>query len=212
MKRSFLFAIMVLLFASVIRAQGKSSTFQTDRIDLCSVNFKAQKNGDRYLINLHFRVKSPENHKINAVKVTFEPSRTVVMAIYDEKCPENQRSSFLLGDKPLTTMEYSIAEEMSPSISIDYPSQIDKDNFVKIEYLLEEDGIISTSLAAAASFDNPNSINFSVTPEGEFIKFCCYCCSPPCCVYCQDPVGTCCCTCDVHVANCGIINCPPPPC
>ncbi|MGB9693239.1 MAG: hypothetical protein ACPLYF_00180, partial [Fervidobacterium sp.] len=204
--------LAALIFYSVLTPQTAFATEQSDEIPAGAVTFKTQRSGDRYLLALHFKVPVSEYYKVKAVKVTFEPSGTIPLVVYDEKCLESQKSLFLMGQKPLTTIESSEIEELAPVISIDYPSKIEKDNHVKIEYLIEKEGITSTMLAAASSFDSVDEINFSVAPEGKFIKFCCYCCNPPCCVYCQDPVGTCCCACDNKVANCGEIICPPPPC
>lgn len=203
--------VVSILFALVFMAKTEFGIDYSEKLLPGAIHFKAKRNNDRYLLAFHLGPVQ-ENYKVKAIKVTFEPSGTVALAVFEEKCSEMERRDFLLGKTPLSTIESSEIGEIAPLISLDYPTQIEKDNLIKIEYLIEKDGSNSTILAASSFFENSGEIDFSITPEGKFFKFCCYCCNPPCCVNCEVPIGTCCCSCDTKVANCDMIKCPPPPC
>ncbi len=184
------------------------------------IKFKAQRSEDRYITSLQFRQAAFQKFVIKGIKVTCEPSGTILFALYDEKTHESDRIVFTAGKLPLSTIETSLyEEELAPSISLNFPSAIANDTQIKIEYLIENHGVVSTLLAAAITIDNIESISFSVQPANENsgqaeagggYRICC--CDPPKCVNCLTPVGTCCCQCETHAANCGIIKCPPPPC
>lgn len=225
--KKMLFVIMVsCLFASVLMAQTEIAVGQMEKIEHGQVVFKAHKQDNRYFVFLQINVPAQKNsYTVKAVKISFEPSGTIPLALYAENCTDNERTMFTIGQKVLSSIETPSFGDFSPYVSLDYPSSIEKDTLVKIEYLIENDGIVSTMLAAYGAFSTSDAIAFSVTPlqkeafkngpipeQGKPYKFCCYGTTPPTCVYCSEPGGTCCPSCDIHYANCGAITCPPPPC
>jgi hypothetical protein len=159
MKKVIFVSLALLLFCLSITAVIKN-------MEPGEVRFKAAKNKDRYLVSLRFRQEEPRQFTIKAVKVTCEPSGTVLLALYSKDCPGSERTLFMADKLPLSLTEApEIKVEMAPSVSIIYPASIKNDNLIKVEYLIERNGKVSIMLAAEKKVDNIESVNFSVLPK-----------------------------------------------
>lgn len=213
MKKALLVFVALFLLNPAFKAQSEVQKGQAGLIEPAGVALKAEKIDDRFIISLHFKKEPTQPYLIKAVKVTFEPSGTIPLVVFCEKDADKVKSGFLASKKPLSSIETSAIsmEELSPQISLDYPPEIGQDDLIRIEYLVEKDGVLSTVPAAVMGVDNTSSIDFSVTPMqgGDGFRIYCGCCD--CSRSCPTFEGTCCCSCEFP-PNCGIIKCPPPPC
>jgi len=99
---------------------------------------------------------------IKAIKVTYEPSGTVALVVYDSDCPQSLRSDFNKDKSPLSVIETKITE-IAPSVVVPFPSQIEKDNLIKIEYLIDDGKALKEMLISAASVKEISSVAFSST-------------------------------------------------
>lgn len=208
MKKALIVFISLFLLSPTFMAQS-----QVDLIEPAGVTLKAEKIDDRFIIALHFKKESSQPYLIKAVKVTFEPSGTIPLAVFCEKNSDKVKSVFLASRIPLSSVETSAIsmEELAPIISLDYPPEIGEDNLIGIEYLVEKDGVLSAVPVAVMRVDNNLSIDFSVTPMqgGDGFRIYCRCCD--CSRSCPTLEGTCYCSCEFP-PTCGIVKCPPPPC
>ncbi len=213
MKRALLIFIALFLLNPTFMAQSEVRKAQVGLIQPAGVTLKAEKMDDRFIIALHFKKESSQPYSIKAVKVTFEPSGTIPLAVFCEKYSDKVKSVFVASKRPLSSIETSAIsmEELAPKISLDYPPEIAEDNLIRIEYLVEKDGVLSAVPAAVMGVDNTSSIDFSVTPMqgGDGFRIYCGCCD--CSRSCPTFEGTCCCSCEFP-PTCGIVKCPPPPC
>jgi len=213
MKKVMLAFIALFLLNSTFMAQSEVQKGQAGLIEPAGVTLKAEKIDDRFIISLHFKKEPTQPYLIKAVKVTFEPSGTIPLAVFCEKYADKVKSGFLASKRPLSSIETSAIsmEELAPQISLDYPTEIGQDNLIRIEYLVEKDGVLSAVPAAVMGVDNSSSIDFAVTPMqgGNGFRIYCGCCD--CSRSCPTFEGTCCCSCEFP-PTCGIVKCPPPPC
>ncbi len=213
MKKALLVFISLFLLTPTFMAQSEVRKGQVGLIQPAGVTLKAEKIDDRFIIALHFKKESSQPYAIKAVKVTFEPSGTIPLAVSCEKYADKVNSGFLAFKRPLSSIETSAIsmEELAPKISLDYPPEIGQDNLIRIEYLVEKDGVLSIVTAAVMGVENTSSIDFAVTPLQRGGGFTIYCGCCDCARSCPTFEGSCCCACEFP-PTCGIVKCPPPPC
>jgi hypothetical protein len=221
-KYLFIVAISFLLCLSILAQTEKAHPGQvasSEALQPGQIVFKGERNQNRYFASLKFKLAEHRTYSVRGLKVTSEPSGTTLFALYDSNCTEEMKQVFMRGKTPLSTIEsQTISETMAPAMSIDYPVSISSDNQIVVEYLIENNGMLSTMLGAAITVRSVDSVVFAVIPfpnNSRTEEPCLHriiCCDPPVSRCCPTPVGTCCCQCDVNQANCGAFNCPPPPC
>ena len=141
---------------------------------------------------------------ILAVQVYAEPSHTLLAALVDEAAPVSVLTA-IMEDKPRGLMTGVVGEgEHHWSV----PSPPPEDRGIRLFYVIQEDGLISTVLMASVSLKSADEFDFSVEPDGGGgIRRCGYC--PPyfCgCINCSGPEWTLCCpSCTME---CAFILCP----
>ncbi len=196
------FVIFAFLFSIVLVGQ-------TEKIEPGQLIYRAQENGTNYRISLHALQPSPALFTIKAIKVTYEPSGTIVLAVFDAGCTNAEKSAFTDKKTPLAIIDTTITE-VAPSVVVPFPDQIANDNLVKVEYLIESDGTKKTMLVSAASIESTEVVGFSsviLEGGGGGIRHCCTCgACQPCCITCNTPYFTCCCA--AGTITCGIVKCP----
>lgn len=202
MKRVCLVTMVILLISLAYYCQA-------EKVEPGQIVYHAQKNNSNYRIFLHALQPASDVFTIKAIKVTYEPSGTVVLMIFDTECPEVYKTNFKAGKSPLSVVETKISE-IAPSVVIPFPEQIEKDNLIKIEYLVDEGKVNKTMLISAASVQSIEKVDFSsviLKGGGGGFRHCCTCgACQPCCVTCNTPYYTCCC--GDGIISCGIIKCP----
>ena len=224
-KLLLIFFVLMLSGVCTMADTEKASTgraISSEQLEPGQVVFKGEKTQNRYLASLHFRLAQNRNYDVKGVKVTSEPSGTVLFTLFSNECSENDKIIFLKGKMPLASFEGAISNDtMTPTISLDYPNSISGDNQIVVEYLIENNGLVSTFLTATITVRSVDSVHFSTiqapkNAAGRTEQECPWwiiCCTDPisrrCC---QTPSGTCCCDCDDQRAICGTEKCPPPPC
>ena len=157
MRMTFPFFVVVALLSLLLPFSAQT----TDEI-IREVKFRARIEGNRLLVYMRLKVSQREDTVLEAVKVTYEPSGIVPVAIYREDCPRNEKTKFLAGARPLSSVESPSLQDLSPEVSLDAPKAVEEDYRVKIEYLAVKGGVFSTGLAARIGFDDPKNISFSV--------------------------------------------------
>lgn len=121
-----------------------------------SVFFEAIKKGDSYKMALNLLQDKPVVCQVKAVKVTCEPSGTVILLLTDGTLTTSQEEAFL--DKAKPAGKVSITEngadgkpapgsslvEPKARYEMKFPAQIAKDTAVRIELLVMKNGALQT--------------------------------------------------------------------
>ncbi|MCX7831100.1 MAG: hypothetical protein N2445_08625, partial [Acidobacteria bacterium] len=134
--KKFYFVAIILLISYTLFGQ-------TEKIEPGQIVYQAQKQGSNYRISLHALKPSSNAFDVKAIKVSYEPSGTVVLMIFDPECSEETKSDFKEGKVPLSVVETDISE-IAPSVVIPFPNQIGKDNLIKIEYMINDGKVDKT--------------------------------------------------------------------
>jgi hypothetical protein len=172
MKKIFFTVLIFVILAFAINAQKTT----TPKEDVAAVEqkgdiaFKAFKIKDSYSMTLSLSQVKPVTIPVKAVKVTFEPSHTVVFLLCDCSLAQSGRLAFLGGQKPVVKMEMaeldprgfkkagsSLVEPVARTQTA-FPRQTAKDNIVKFEMLVEKKGKLEPQTVFTAVM--PDSADF----------------------------------------------------
>jgi hypothetical protein len=155
MKKIILAVLVLALLGLLLNAQGKTAPVQKG-----SVKFQAVKSKGNYKMVLFLDQTRPVVYPIKAVKITYEPSHTIIFYLSDGTLSQANEESFLNKQKPIgkiTITENDESGKPKPNgslvepkakIEIKYPDQITKDTSAKIELLAEVNGKLQTHLVS----------------------------------------------------------------
>jgi len=167
MKKIVLAVTLLAVFGLPMFAQVKPAE-QKGRI-----KFEALKKGDSYKMKLDLSQDKPVVRQVKAVKVTCEPSGTVIFYISDGSLSAAEEESFLNKKKPVGKMAMTENDEsgkpkpgqslVEPKANYEtkYPAQIKKDGSVKIELLVLKDGKLQTHLVSKVPVKTTDSIGMT---------------------------------------------------
>ena len=167
MKKTVL-AVTLLVVATIMAFAQAKPVEQNGRI-----KFEAVKNGDSYKMKMDLNQDKPVVREVKAVKVTCEPSGTVIFYISDGSLSAKDEESFLGSQKPVGKVAMTENDEsgkpkpgqslVEPKANYEtkYPAQIKKDGSVKIEMLVLKDGKLQTHLVSKVPAKTTDSIGMT---------------------------------------------------
>lgn len=156
-----LFALVLTALAFHAQAPGPTGCEQKG-----SLKFEAYRDMDYYIMTLSMTQEKPVTREVMAVKVTFQPSGTVVYLMTSMNLSKEDADAFLNGAAPLARMSSGEIDEngkVKPDSSLvepvgkyqaTFPVSIMKDKKMEIHFLIKRDGKLQSQFVSRADITN----------------------------------------------------------
>jgi hypothetical protein len=150
-------ASMVLAVSTLALDPSDLSTFEPGQLFVFG-----KVNGAMLALRVSLK-QMPEPYQVLGLKVTIEPSHTLLFTAFEPSADGHARKDFLIQTDPMVSMEGGLSEIAAIAV-FPVPPTITTDNRIRVEYLISMGGVVSSLMGMEMKVQDLREFAGSVVP------------------------------------------------